>query len=175
MSVQMPSDPVSFSAQRVQALTADPMSPLSLNHLLSESLTRHLSSTSSALLSVLPTTSAGNLLLAVKENPTLAITLAPAFTKITQIPFQQSPSAAGSFQLPLFGTFGTSELPVTSRPCVDTQGLVPPDGTSVYDAYKIWAPSRGSTGHAHGSTMVVRLFLFLKRPRRPPGPPQLYV
>ncbi|PHJ24936.1 sushi domain (scr repeat) domain-containing protein [Cystoisospora suis] len=141
--------------ERVQALTADPVSPLSLNHVLSESLTRHLSSTSSALLSVLPTTPAGKLLLAIKGNPDLAITLAPAYTKITQIPFQQNSSAAGGFPLPLFGTFGTSELLVTSRPCVDTQGLIPPDGTSVYDAYKIWAPSRGSTGHAHGSTMVV--------------------
>nr|CEL65316.1 TPA: sushi domain (scr repeat) domain-containing protein [Neospora caninum Liverpool] len=148
---------------RLQSLTENPESPLSLVTLLSSALTRHFTSASRAshaspLLAVLPTLPAPRLLASLREDAASPISLSPVHTKISQIPFQTAlpPSLPSAASHPLFGAFGVAELPVISRVCVGTQGLQPPEGTSVYDAYKIWANSgRGGVGNEHGSTMVV--------------------
>ncbi|KEP64201.1 UNVERIFIED_CONTAM: sushi domain (scr repeat) domain-containing protein [Hammondia hammondi] len=144
---------------RLQALTEDLDAPASIVSLLSAALTRHLSADSHAspLLAVLPTWPAQRLLAALPEDETRPVALSPFHTKVSQIPFQTTlPSSLPAASRPVFGTFGVSELPFSSRACVGTQGLLPPEETSVYDAYKIWANSgRGGVGNEHGSTMVV--------------------
>ncbi|PFH32323.1 sushi domain (scr repeat) domain-containing protein [Besnoitia besnoiti] len=148
--------------ERLDTLAEDQESPLSLTAALSSSLTRHLlPSSSSPLLAVVPARPSPRLLSLLPQDRALPITLVPAHSRISQVAFQSvlpaAPAPASAPPRPLFGTFGVAELPVASRPCEGTQGLNPPEGTSVYDAYKIWANTgtRGGSGNEHGSTMAV--------------------